>query len=60
VAKKKEHKDKEHEATLKVYKAGDKYHCGVCGAELNMGKDCPGCNASFDWDRIINEVQSRR
>jgi rubrerythrin len=59
VARKKEHKDKEHEARHKVYKAGDKYHCGECGAELVMGKDCPGCKTSFDWLRIMNEAESR-
>ena len=60
MAKDKGHKNKEHEAMHKVYKAGNKYHCSECGAELDWGKDCPSCKASFNWERIFDEGQSRR
>ena len=45
-------KDKKHEELHKIYKAGDKYHCGECGTEVNFGDNCPECNKKFDWSKI--------
>ncbi len=53
---KKEAKE-EHKHQHEVYKSGDKYHCGECGAELVMGKDCPTCNAHFNWQNVIGQVR---
>ena len=51
-------KDKEHTKLHKIYKAGDKFHCGECGTEVNWGADCPGCKARINWDQV--EVNVRR
>ena len=45
-------KKKEHKIAHGVYKAGDKFHCGECGAELDFGKNCPTCKLEFDWTKI--------
>lgn len=45
-------KKKEHKIAHGVYKAGEKYHCGECGAELVFGKSCPTCKGEFDWAQI--------
>lgn len=50
---------KEHEKMHEVYKAGDRYHCGECGAELDFGKDCPVCKNSFNWKKITNGILYR-
>lgn len=50
--------EREHKAMHEVYKAGDRYHCGECGAELDMGKDCPTCKKSFNWERIIGQARN--
>jgi len=59
MADKKIDKEKKHEHKVQhgVYKAGEKYHCGECGAELDMGKDCPGCKAELDWTKIVGNVR---
>ena len=51
-------KDKEHEELHKIYKAGDKYHCGECGSEVKFGDNCPECNKKFNWSQI--EIYTRR
>jgi len=55
--KEKEGKKKEHEHMHEVYKSGDRYHCGECGAELDMGKDCPTCKVSFNWEKITGQAR---
>ncbi len=45
-------KDKEHAKLHKIYKSGEKYHCGECGAEVHWANDCPGCKAKIDWSQI--------
>ena len=57
MAEDKKQKDKEHKRQHEVYKSGDRYHCGECGAELDMGKDCPICKKAFNWDDIIRQVR---
>ena len=48
---------KEHQHQHEVYKSGDKYHCGECGAELVMGEDCPTCRTAFNWEKIIGQAR---
>jgi len=50
-------KDKEHKHMHEVYKSGGRYHCGECGAELEMGKDCPSCMKSFIWEKITGQTR---
>ena len=45
-------KDKEHKKLHEIYKAGEKYHCGECGSEVNFGNDCPTCNKKINWDQV--------
>jgi rubrerythrin len=49
----------EHKRMHEVYKSGEKYHCGECGSELVMGKDCPTCKASINWEQIIGQARYR-
>jgi len=58
MAKKDKEKDKEHERLHKIYKAGEKYHCGECGSEVHFGNDCPTCNGKIDWSQV--EIILRR
>jgi len=51
-------KDKEHEKQHKIYKAGEKYHCGECGTEVHWGNDCPDCKINIDWNQV--EILARR
>jgi rubrerythrin len=55
--KEEEIREKEHKRMHEVYKSGDRYHCGECGAELELGKDCPTCKASFDWGKITGQTR---
>ena len=48
----KDEKDKEHKIMHGVYKAGDKYHCGECGTQIDFGENCPTCKKEFDWTKI--------
>ena len=62
MAKDKEDKEKkvgkeEHKHMHEVYRSGEKYHCGECGAELVMGKDCPTCKVSFNWEKITGQAR---
>jgi len=62
MAKDKEHKEKdsqkkEHKVMHEVYKSGGKYHCGECGVELDMGKDCPSCKKGFNWEKITGQAR---
>ena len=52
-------KDKEHEKLHKIYKAGDKYHCGECGAEVHWDNDCPECKLKIDWKQVEILAQRR-
>ena len=56
MAKDKE-KEKEHKKMHGVYKAGDKFHCGECSAEVNFGKSCPTCKVEFDWTKIERDLR---
>lgn len=58
-SKEKDSQKKEHQRMHEVYKSGDRYHCGECGAELNMGKDCPTCKKSFNWEMIVGQARYR-
>jgi rubrerythrin len=51
-------KDKEHTKLHQIYKAGDKYHCGECGSEVDFGNDCPTCHRKMNWAQI--EATMRR
>lgn len=44
--------EKEHKKMHEIYKAGEKYHCGECGSEVNFGEDCPACNKRINWNQI--------
>ena len=55
--KEEEIRKKEHKLMHEVYKAGDRYHCGECGAEINFGKDCPVCKKSFNWETIAGQAR---
>jgi rubrerythrin len=44
--------EKEHKKLHQVYKAGDKYHCGECGTEVDFGKNCPMCKKELNWAQI--------
>ena len=55
--KEKEEKKKEHKHMHQVYKSGNKYHCGECGAELDFGKDCPTCKTNIDWAKITGQAR---
>ena len=57
MTKKDNKEEKEHKKAHKVYKAGDKFHCAECGAEIEYGKNCPTCKTEIDW---INEASLRR
>jgi len=59
MAKDKESKEKkkEHQHMHEVYKSGDKFHCGECGAELDVGKDCPTCKKGFNWEKITTQMR---
>ena len=47
---------KEHKLLHEVYKAGDKYHCGECGSEIDFGENCPVCNKNFNWSEITRHA----
>jgi rubrerythrin len=49
--------EKEHEKMHKIYKSGDKYHCGECGAEVNFGENCPACKAGLNWEFFMGDVK---
>jgi rubrerythrin len=38
-----------HETPIK---AGDKYICPKCQAELPINQPCPSCKAEIDWTKI--------
>ena len=50
-------KDKEHKALHQVYQAGDKFHCGECGTEVDYGKNCPMCKKELNWTQIEANVR---
>jgi len=55
--KEKDSQKKEHKVMHEVYKSGGKYHCGECGVELDMGKDCPSCKKGFNWEKITGQAR---
>ena len=55
--KEKDSQKKEHKVMHEVYKSGGKYHCGECGVELDMGKDCPSCKKGFNWEKITGQTR---
>jgi len=57
MAKDKKPRDKEHKLMHEVYKSGDRYHCGECGAELEMGQNCPTCKKGFNWEKITTQIK---
>ena len=57
MAEDKNREKKEHKIMHEVYKAGDKFHCGECSAELDLGKDCPNCKKEFNWAKIMSNVR---
>jgi rubrerythrin len=50
-------RDKEHKKLHQVYKAGDKYHCGECGTEVDYGKNCPMCKKELNWAQIEADIR---
>jgi hypothetical protein len=50
MAKDKE-KEREHKHEPPI-KAGDKFICPHCKAELPYNKDCPTCKLGIDWTKI--------
>ena len=45
-------KDKQHTKLREIYKAGEKYHCAVCGSEVHYKNNCPTCKKDIDWEAI--------
>lgn len=50
---------KQHKEDHKIYKAGDKYVCGECGAEVTFEvPTCPTCKAKFNWSDVTKYVRN--
>ena len=58
MSKEKDPHKEEHKAQHKVYKAGDRYVCGECGAEVTYEvPDCPTCSVGLNWGEITKNVR---
>lgn len=54
----KQESEKQHKADHKIYKAGDKYVCGECGAEVTYEvPNCPTCKVNFDWTDVLGNIR---
>ena len=49
---------KQHDKDHKIYKAGDRYVCGECGAEVTFEvPSCPTCKLHLNWSDIEGNIR---